>query len=91
MVGSPYPGLSPGPAALLKVLSDRPVWSWAEVDAAARSLGLMAGGAIETINEWGFDRFDAPLIEDEDPITINLGLLVGMTAGISPGDDTPSP
>jgi hypothetical protein len=36
----------------------------------ARGLRLLPDGAIETINDWGFERFDEPLIEDEDSILV---------------------
>lgn len=36
----------------------------------ARTLRLLPEGAIETINEWGFETFDEPILEGEDPISI---------------------
>jgi tellurite resistance protein len=36
----------------------------------ARDLRLLPDGAIETINNWGFERFDEPLIEDDDAILV---------------------
>ena len=36
----------------------------------ARTLRLLSEGAIETINEWGFETFDEPILEGEDPISI---------------------
>ena len=30
----------------------------------------MADGSLEEINEWAFDRFDEPLIEDGDKVMI---------------------
>ena len=31
---------------------------------------LLASGAIDHINEWAFDRFDEPVIEDGDVVFI---------------------
>lgn len=40
-----------------------------------RSAGLMPDGTIETLNEWAFDRFDAPILEDGDPLVVDIALL----------------
>ena len=42
-----------------------------EFDAAATALRLMADGAIETINEWGFDRFGEPVLDDDDEVRVS--------------------
>ena len=62
-------------AALLSVLCSQAAWSRAEFEVKARELGLLPDGAIENINEWAFDALDATLIEDGDPLTINIALL----------------
>jgi hypothetical protein len=36
----------------------------------ARSLRLLPDGALETINEWGFDTFEAAVLEGEDMIAV---------------------
>lgn len=41
-----------------------------EFDAAAASLRLMPEGAIETLNEWGFDRFGEPVVEDDESVSV---------------------
>jgi tellurite resistance protein len=42
-----------------------------EFDAAATALRLMPDGAIETINEWGFDRFGEPVLDDDDEVRVS--------------------
>jgi hypothetical protein len=42
-----------------------------EFDAAAAALRLMPDGAIETINEWGFDRFGEPVLDDDDEVRVS--------------------
>lgn len=81
--GVRFPGLDPEHALLVEVLSAAEVghWSRADFEARARKLGLMPDGAIETINEWAFDNFGEPLIEDGAPLTINLGLISRPTEG----------
>jgi hypothetical protein len=72
---SRFDGLNADHARLLQGLSAQDRWSRAEFEAKARALGLLPDGAIETINEWAFDAFDDALIEDGDPLTINVALL----------------
>ncbi|MBD8548299.1 TerB N-terminal domain-containing protein [Sphingomonas sp. CFBP 8760] len=42
----------------------------ADFEAYASRLRLMPDGAIETLNEWGFDTFDEPVIEDDETIAV---------------------
>lgn len=72
---SRFDGLNADHARLLQDLSAQDSWSRAEFEAKARALGLLPDGAIETINDWAFDAFDDALIEDGDPLTINMALL----------------
>ena len=46
----------------------------AEFDALARKAKLLPDGALETINDWAYDRLDEPLIEDSDQISIPADL-----------------
>jgi tellurite resistance protein len=39
-------------------------------DERARALRLLPDGAIETINEWGFETFEEPVIEDDDDVAV---------------------
>lgn len=83
VVGVRFPHLRADHAALLEALSLRPSWSRDEFDAMARLSGLMADGAIETINEWSYDEFGTELIEDGDPITLNTAVLPPPTGETS--------
>jgi hypothetical protein len=71
----PWSGLGAEYVGLAARLIDRPEWPREEFDSLAKESGLMPDGALETINEWAFDRFDAPLVEDGDPIVVNALLL----------------
>lgn len=68
---SAYPGLDQAHAALLDAIAgtdgELPRSAY---DDLARRLGLLPDGAIETLNDWAFDRFDEPLIEAEVEIMI---------------------
>jgi hypothetical protein len=73
---STYNGLQPGPAALVSGLIMRRRWKREEFEMAANAAGQMADGVIETVNEWAYEKFDEPLIEDDgEAIIINLELL----------------
>lgn len=78
-------GLDPAHAGLLAAVAASPDPMPREAfDRAARANGLFPDGALETINEWGFERFDEALIEHDDPVTIaahlRLHLLPSTTA-----------
>lgn len=70
-----FAGLGAGHAWLLEGLCGQETWVRTEFEARAKAIGLMPDGAIEAINEWAFDAFGDALIEDGDPLTINVALL----------------
>lgn len=72
---SGFEGLDAEHAVFLAALLERETWPSEEFEALAKSFGLMPGGAAEFLNEWSFDRFDDAIIEDGDPMTINIALL----------------
>lgn len=70
-----FTGLDPAHAGLAAALAVRESWSRDDFEAAASAHGLMADGALETINEWAFDVLGDALVEDGDPLTFNAALL----------------
>ena len=64
--GSAIPGLDAAHATLLSIVMDSGSLERKAFEARAKELRLLADGAIEHINDWAFDRFDEPLIEDGD-------------------------
>ncbi len=72
---SPLLGLDSEHASLLSKLVTRSEWARPEFDGVAMSLSLMSDGALEAINEWAFDRYGEALVEDGDPLILNLDLL----------------
>jgi hypothetical protein len=70
-----FRGLDPEHARLLLALCRREFWGRAEFEAKAREFGLMPDGAVETINEWAYDALGDELVEDGDPLSINVALL----------------
>jgi len=70
-------------AALLSKLVTQSEWARQEFEAIVASLSLMPDGALEAINEWAFDRYGDALIEDSDPLVLNLDLLAEELAAIT--------
>ena len=60
-----FPELDKKHGAFLEELLTRPYWREPEYEALARQFGLMPAGAIETVNEWSFERFGDALVEEE--------------------------
>ena len=70
-----YPGLDAAHSALVRRLAERTQWSRPDYEDAALAFDLMPDGALETINEWAFETFDEPLLEDADLVLVRMDLL----------------
>ena len=57
---------------LLGVLITKEHWAHDEIALLCRPLDLMLDGALETINDWSLDKIDAPLLEIDEAITVDL-------------------
>jgi hypothetical protein len=71
------PALDEAHARLLRVVGGRPSWTAEEFGEAARRVGLMPGGAVESLNDWALDRHGDVLLEGDDPIAVNQDLVAG--------------
>ncbi|MDR2442932.1 MAG: TerB N-terminal domain-containing protein [Deltaproteobacteria bacterium] len=67
-------GLDEPYAKLLMLMSSKTHWDRQSVQSFCDENHLMLDGALEVINEWAFDRANAPLIEDGDPIFFDTQL-----------------
>ena len=65
-----FPGLEQRHASLLAEICTQDVIDPATFAGIAQKYGLFPLGAMETINEWAFERFEEPLLDDGDPIEI---------------------
>ena len=74
----PYSGLDPSHRPLAEELASRRQWSQEEFDSLATRLGLMPGGALETLNEWAFDTWDEGFIEDDGDLIVNPEVLEAL-------------
>jgi tellurite resistance protein len=63
-------GLDRPHTELIEMLELRGAVARAEFDQRARAMKLLPDGAIERINDWSFDQFDEPLLEEDDGILI---------------------
>ena len=63
-------GLDGPHAELLEMLEARGSMTRVEFEQIAKAVRLLPDGAIERINDWSFDRFDEPLIEEGDDVAI---------------------
>lgn len=76
-----FDGLDAAHARLLDAAAARESLDRADFEALARAEGLLPDGAIETINDWAFDRVGDPLIEEGDPIVVAVHLLSSLRPG----------
>jgi len=59
---------------LFNKLITQEAWDKASLHEICKELGLMADGAMEVLNEWAFDNVNAPLIEDGEPVYVDVDL-----------------
>ena len=72
--GSIFAGLDGAHGSLLEAILAVNEMPRAVFENIARKAKLLPDGALETINDWAYDRLDEPLIEDGDPIRIPADL-----------------
>lgn len=65
-------GLDQAHNSLFEQLITKERWDRKDVLAACESLKLMLDGSIETINDWAYEQVDAPVIDDDEDIYIDL-------------------
>ena len=65
-----FPGLDQRHALLLYEVCNRDIIDQATFAALAQKHGLFPAGAMETINEWAFERFEEPVLDEGEPIEI---------------------
>ncbi|TPI60613.1 hypothetical protein FJ420_06840 [Mesorhizobium sp. B3-1-3] len=65
-----FAGLDGAHARLLSLLAESGELDRQAFEDEARKLRLLPDGAMETINEWGFDRFDEPIVEGDERVSL---------------------
>lgn len=71
-------GLDSHHSELYKLLISKEKWGRNEVSEQCQKLGLLVDGAIETINDWSFDIIDAPVLDDDDDIYVDLEVVAEL-------------
>ena len=73
-----FAGLDSRHAAFLRELLTRSSWDEEEYATLAARFQLMRGGALETLNEWSFDRFGDMLIDEYQGYELNPEILAEL-------------
>ncbi|MDE1482057.1 TerB N-terminal domain-containing protein [Xenorhabdus bovienii] len=68
----PAAGLDEAHRQLYHRLLEKERWARNEVAELCQQLNLMLSGAIEAINDWSFEQVDAPVLDDDDDIYVDL-------------------
>ena len=77
-ISSGFLGLDAQHAAFLGELLTRPHWDEGEFATLAGQFRLMQAGALETLNEWSFERFGDVLIEEYEGYELNPDVTTGL-------------
>jgi tellurite resistance protein len=60
---------------LFDMLLSKEIWPRNEVHELCKKLNLMVDGAIETINDWAYEKVDAPVLDDDGDIYVDLEIV----------------
>ena len=75
-----FAGLDARHQRLVAEVISRSSWSPQDFEKLARQFGLMPSGALETINEWAFERYEAALIEEDETFEVNPEIVDALAA-----------
>tara|TARA_R110001599_G_scaffold347344_1_gene573517 strand:+ start:3618 stop:6254 length:2637 start_codon:yes stop_codon:yes gene_type:complete len=75
-----FEGLDAKHRALVEELLSSDEWSEEDFARLAGQFGLMSAGALETINEWSFGRFDDALLEEDEMLLMNAEITPQLAA-----------
>ena len=69
-----FSGLDTHHQELYAKLISKAEWPYQELENLCDGLQLMTAGAVETINDWAYDKVGAPLIEEGSTVYIDIEL-----------------
>ena len=75
-----FAGLDAKHRGLVEELRRQTSWTPPAFEKLAQQFGLLPSGALETINEWAFERFGDGLIEDDGDYVVNPVVLNSLAA-----------
>lgn len=73
-------GLDGKHRALVQELLLAESWTEEQFGELAAQFGLMPSGALETLNEWAYDRYDEPLLEQDGDLTVSPEVAAQLSA-----------
>lgn len=68
-------GLDKSHQSLYERLIEKEKWDRKEVMSLCQDYSLMLDGAIETINDWSYEKVDAPVLDDDSDIYVDLEIV----------------
>lgn len=71
---NPLAALDEAHQSFFQRLRTQETWERPALHEICKELGLTVDGAMEVLNEWAFDNANAPLIEDGEPIYVDVNL-----------------
>ena len=78
VTGGLFPGLDARLSAFLEELVTQQHWEEADFKTLAGRFRLMQAGALESLNEWSFERFGDALIEEYEGYDLNADVLAQL-------------
>ena len=85
--GQPTQQLHEGYHTLYSEIISQDTWSREVLEARCDALNVLMDGALEIINDWSFECVDAPLLEGDDPIYVDLDIVTEIDElGLNPKD-----
>jgi tellurite resistance protein len=76
---NPVDNLTPVYKQLLESLIEHQTWTIQDYEQLCSDLKLMPNGAIEVLNDWSYNFANAPILEDGDPIFVDIDLYKEIT------------
>ena len=68
-------GLDSSHRALFDALIENAMWPRQDFHELCEKLGLMVEGAIEKINDWAYEKVDAPVLDDDGDIFVDMEIV----------------
>lgn len=79
-IGGAIGGLDIVYRSLYEKLISQEQWSEEDIQQICKDQNLMIDGALEVINDWAFELVDAPVIENGNPIFVDLEIVEEINA-----------
>lgn len=71
---NPFAELNEVHQSFFNILVTQETWEKSVLHDTCKEMGLMVDGALEILNEWAFENANAPLIDDGEPVYVDVNL-----------------